>query len=115
RGPGAMALGVWAVETGRVAAPETGSADVVIDVPSGRVTARVHREDARVAAVDFVNVPSWVVAREVPVTTSLGEVRVTVAYGGAVYATPPAPPPCPPGPPAPPRCPHPPRPPHKVG
>jgi proline racemase len=23
----------------------------------------------------------------VPVTTSLGEVRVTVAYGGAIYAT----------------------------
>ena len=61
-----------------------------IDVPSGRVTARVHREDARVVAVDFVNVPSWVVARDVPVTTSLGEVRVTVAYGGAIYATLPA-------------------------
>ena len=67
-GHGTIALGVWAVETGRVAAPETGSVDVVIDVPSGRVTARVHREDARVVAVDFVNVPSWVVARDVPVT-----------------------------------------------
>jgi proline racemase len=89
-GHGTIALGVWAVETGRVAAPETGSADVVIDVPSGRVTARVHREDARVVAVDFVNVPSWVVARDVPVTTTLGEARVTVAYGGAIYATLPA-------------------------
>jgi proline racemase len=89
-GHGTIALGVWAVETGRVAAPETGSVDVVIDVPSGRVTARVHRADARVVAVDFVNVPSWVVARDVPVTTSLGEVRVTVAYGGAIYATLPA-------------------------
>jgi proline racemase len=56
---GTIALGVWAVDTGRVAAPETGSLDVVIDVPSGRVMARVHREDARVVAVDFVNVPSW--------------------------------------------------------
>ncbi len=63
---------------------------MVIDVPSGRVTARVHREDARAVAVDFVNVPSWVVARDVPVTTSLGEVRVTVAYGGAIYASLPA-------------------------
>ena len=89
-GHGTIALGVWAVETGRVAAPETGSVDVVIDVPSGRVTARVHRADARIVAVDFVNVPSWVVARDVPVTTSLGEVRVTVAYGGAIYATLPA-------------------------
>ena len=89
-GHGTIALGVWAVDTGRVAAPETGSVDVVIDVPSGRVTARVHREDARVVAVDFVNVPSWLVARDVPVTTSRGEVTVTVAYGGAIYATLPA-------------------------
>ncbi|MGR6964785.1 proline racemase family protein [Geodermatophilus sp. URMC 61] len=89
-GHGTIALGVWAVDTGRVAAPETGSTDVVIDVPSGRVTARVHRQDGRVVAVDFVNVPSWVVAREVPVTTSRGEATVTMAYGGAIYATLPA-------------------------
>jgi proline racemase len=89
-GHGTIALGVWAVETGRVAAPVTGSVDVVIDVPSGRVTARVHREGGRVVAVDFVNVPSWVIAGEVPVRTSRGEVRVTVAYGGAIYATLPA-------------------------
>jgi proline racemase len=89
-GHGTIALGVWAVETGRVAAPVTGSVDVVIDVPSGRVTARVHREGGRVVAVDFVNVPSWVIASEVPVRTSRGEVRVTVAYGGAIYATLPA-------------------------
>ncbi len=89
-GHGTIALGVWAVETGRVACPETGSVDVVIDVPSGRVTARVHREDSRVVAVDFVNVPSWVIATDVPVTTSRGKVSVTVAYGGAIYATLPA-------------------------
>lgn len=89
-GHGTIALGVWAVETGRVAAPATGSVDVVIDVPSGRVTARVHREDSRVVAVDFVGVPSWVVATDVPVVTSRGEVLVTVAYGGAIYATLPA-------------------------
>jgi proline racemase len=89
-GHGAIALGVWAVDTGRVAAPENGTVDVVIDVPSGRVTARVHREHARVVAVDFVNVPSWVVARDVPVSTSRGVVHVTVSFGGALYATLPA-------------------------
>jgi proline racemase/trans-L-3-hydroxyproline dehydratase len=89
-GHGTIALGVWAVESGLVAAPETGSVDVVIDVPSGRVSARVHREDARVVSVDFVNVPSWVVARDVPVPTSRGEVVVDVAFGGAIYATLPA-------------------------
>ncbi len=89
-GHGTIALGVWAVDTGLVPAPDTGSADVVIDVPSGRVTARVRREFGRTVAVDFVNVPRWVVAREVPVTTTRGEVTVTVAYGGAIYATLPA-------------------------
>jgi proline racemase len=89
-GHGTIALGVWAVESGQVAAPETGVVDVVIDVPSGRVTARVHIERSRVVAVDFVNVPSWVIAREVPVATSRGEVRASVAYGGAIYATLPA-------------------------
>jgi proline racemase len=89
-GHGTIALGVWAVETGRVTAPETGSVDVVLDVPSGRVVARVHRDDGRVVAVDFVNVPSWVVARDVTVTTTRGEVTVAVGYGGAIYATLPA-------------------------
>jgi proline racemase len=89
-GHGTIALGVWAVDAGLVAAPETGSAEVVVDVPSGRVTARVHREDGRVTGVDFVNVPSWVVARDVPVTTSRGAVTATVAFGGAIYATLPA-------------------------
>lgn len=89
-GHGTIALGAWAVETGLVAAPETGSVDVVIDVPSGRVTAQVHRIDGRTVAVDFVNVPSWVVAHDVPVSTTRGEVAVTVAYGGAIYATLPA-------------------------
>ncbi len=89
-GHGTIALGVWAVETGRVACPETGSVDVVIDVPSSRVAARVQRENSRVVAVDFVNVPSWVIATDVPVTTSRGKVSVTVAYGGAIYATLPA-------------------------
>src|SRR4051794_2237703 len=121
-GHGTIALGAWAVDTGRVPVPADGSVDVVVDVPSGRVTARVHRAGGgtrardlvnrpryvlapdgpgtpppgggrgaggaggRTVAVDFVNVPSYVLARDVPVTTSRGEVRVTVAYGGAIYA-----------------------------
>ena len=89
-GHGTIALGAWAVQTGRVTAPPDGAVDVMIDVPSGRVTARVHCEDARVAAVDFVNVASWVAATDVPVPTSRGPARVTVAYGGALYATLPA-------------------------
>src|SRR3954470_23448741 len=40
-GHGTIALGAWAVESGRVEAPDDADElDVTIDVPSGRVTAR---------------------------------------------------------------------------
>jgi proline racemase len=86
-GHGTIALGVWAVQTGRVSVSPTGLTEVVIDVPSGRVTARVHTEDQRITAVDFVNVPSYVVARDVPATTGSGEVSAAIAFGGAFYAS----------------------------
>ncbi len=85
-GHGTIALGVWAVETGMVQAPNEGRVDVTIDVPSGRVVARVHREGGQTTAVTFVNVPSFVIAENLPVRTPRGEVLVTTAFGGAVYA-----------------------------
>ncbi|OLB81679.1 MAG: proline racemase, partial [Actinobacteria bacterium 13_2_20CM_2_71_6] len=99
-GHGTIALGVWAVESGRVTAEpdgeHTGDAPgagmvtetvVTVDVPSGRVTARVRCRDSLVEMVTFRNVPSYVLARAVPVPTSSGTVEVDVAYGGAVYAS----------------------------
>lgn len=86
-GHGTIALGTWAVDTGLVTAPDDGAVDVVVDVPSGRVTARVHRAGGRTVAVDFVNVPSYVLARGLTVPTSRGAASVTLAYGGAVYAS----------------------------
>jgi proline racemase len=85
-GHGTIALGAWAVESGRVAAPEDGDADVTIDVPSGRVVARVRRRAGAIESVAFRNVPSFVVARDVPAAG----VGVDVAYGGAIYAFAPA-------------------------
>lgn len=85
-GHGTIALGVWAVDTGLVPAPETGTVDVVVDVPSGRVTARVSRAEGRVVGVEFVSVPAFVLARAVPVPTTRGEVLADVSFGGAVYA-----------------------------
>jgi proline racemase len=87
-GHGAIALGVWAVDTGRVPGPRRRQ--------RGRGHRRalgaghrpgVHRTRGRTVAVDFVNVPSYVLARDVPLATSRGEVAVTVAYGGAIYAS----------------------------
>ena len=89
-GHGTIALGTWAVESGMIEAASDGQTDVVIDVPSGRVTARVTCSGGQVAAVSFRNVPSYVVARGVEVVTSWGPVRADIGYGGCAYACVPA-------------------------
>ncbi len=85
-GHGTIALGAWAVDTGRVSAPDDGEVDVTIDVPSGRVVARVCRRAGATESVGFHNVPSYVIARGV----AAGDAEVDVAYGGAIYAFAPA-------------------------
>jgi proline racemase len=89
-GHGTIALGAWAVETGLVDAAPDGETEVAIDVPSGRVAARVRCAGGAVEAVTFRNVPAYVLARDVPVETSRGWLAVDVAYGGAIYASLPA-------------------------
>jgi proline racemase len=89
-GHGTIALGAWAVNTGLVEAAYDGDTDVVMDVPSGRVTARVTRAAGVVQRVAFRNVGSYVVGRDILVATSRGDVRVDVSYGGAIYASLPA-------------------------
>jgi proline racemase len=86
-GHGTIALGAWAVNSGRVAAAPDGDTDVVLDVPSGRVTARVSCVGGRVRRVTFGNVASYVLARKVPLSTSAGPVLVDLSYGGAIYAS----------------------------
>jgi proline racemase len=85
-GHGTIALGAWAVETGRVAAPRDGEVEITIDVPSGRVVARVRSRAGAVDGVAFRNVPAYVVERGV----DAAGVEVDVAYGGAIYAFAPA-------------------------
>jgi proline racemase len=90
-GHGTIALGTWAVESGLVDAPAEGVVDVSIDVPSGRVVARVARAGGAVRDATFRNVPSYVLARDALVDTArFGRLRVDVAYGGAIYACLPA-------------------------
>jgi len=86
-GHGTIALGAWAVQSGRVAAELDGDTDVVIDVPSGRVTARVSCKGGQVERVSFRNIASYVVARHVDVPTSRGAVVADISYGGALYAS----------------------------
>ncbi len=89
-GHGTIALGTWAVQTGMVEADPDGDTDVVIDVPSGRVTARVTCRTGRVQHVAFRNVPAYVLGRGVEVATDRGTVYADLSYGGAIYASVPA-------------------------
>ncbi len=63
--------------------PET---TVTFDAPAGPIMARASVEGDRVTGVAFANVPSYVIAADVPVRLASSEVRVTVAWGGAAYA-----------------------------
>jgi proline racemase len=86
-GHGTIALGVWAVQTGRVKAKPDGVTPVTIDVPSGRVIAHVKQVAGSVESVAFENVVSYPVKRSISLATSLGQVSVDVAFGGALYAS----------------------------
>jgi proline racemase len=71
------------------AAPD-GETEIAIDVPSGRVIARVRCAGGAVEAVTFRNVPAYPIARGVEVDTARGRLAVDVSYGGAIYASLPA-------------------------
>lgn len=89
-GHGTIALGAWAVRTGRVPSDPDGETVVTIDVPSGRVQARVRQSGGRIVDIVFRNVESRVLERGIPLSTSRGDVVVDLVFGGAVYATLPA-------------------------
>ncbi|MEO8219913.1 MAG: proline racemase family protein [Specibacter sp.] len=90
-GHGTIALGAWAVRSGLVPAPDDGDTDVVIDVPSGRVTAKVTTVGGVIDSITFCNVPSFVAARALEVQTAgYGALTVDVLWGGALYASLPA-------------------------
>jgi proline racemase len=73
-----------------VPAKPDGETDVVLDVPSGRVTARVSCVEGVVRRVTFRNVGAYVLGRDVEVATARGAVRADLSYGGAIYASVPA-------------------------
>jgi proline racemase len=85
-GHGTIALATYALEAGLVALrePET---ELTIDVPSGRLPVVVEVENGRVGRVRFRNVPSFVFAEGLTVSTTRGEVSADVSYGGAFYAS----------------------------
>lgn len=89
-GHGTIALGAWAVEEGLVEAAPDGETELAIDVPSGRVAARVRCAGGRPQSVVFGNVPTYVLERGVEVEAAGTRLRLDVAYSGAIYACLPA-------------------------
>jgi trans-L-3-hydroxyproline dehydratase len=84
-GHGTMALGFWAVSKGLVEVPDgEGKVDVVVDTPSGRVTARVAIKDGKPIYADFVNVSSYAVSEQVEMKVDGLEEKFSysMAYGG---------------------------------
>jgi trans-L-3-hydroxyproline dehydratase len=90
-GHGTIALGYWAVAHGLVHPNAGGRVDVVIDVPSGRVTARATFDDVgAVMHADFINVASYQLAPPVSLSIELlGKslsMNMILSFAGAVYA-----------------------------
>ena len=89
-GHAVIALGRWAVDSGRVAsqAPETA---VCIQCPCGLVRTAVAIENGRAGAVRFRSVQAFTFARQrIVETRDWGPLEVDIAYGGAFYAVLPA-------------------------
>jgi trans-L-3-hydroxyproline dehydratase len=91
-GHGTIALGRYAVAKGLVESIQEGPVKVIIDVPSGRVTAEVVFKNSKVVHVNFINVPSYQYAKDLPVNISIPgketlQLKVDVSWGGASCAS----------------------------
>ena len=86
-GHGTIALATWAADSGLVQPGGEAETTIAIDVPSGRVRARIRWEGGRADSVTFRNVPSFVQARGVAVKAGPGTLHADIAFGGAYYAS----------------------------
>ncbi len=85
-GHGVIALVTAVLETGLVKKKEKNPV-LRLDTPAGRVTATAWRKQGRVERVSFLNVPSFVYARDKWIDVEgIGRVSCDVAFGGAFYA-----------------------------
>jgi trans-L-3-hydroxyproline dehydratase len=81
-----IALTKLVIETGLVRKDDD-QAQIIFNVPAGKVHARAVIENGQVREASFRNVPSFLYLRDQSVDVpGLGLVRFDVAYGGAFYA-----------------------------
>lgn len=91
-GHGTIALGRYAAAKGLVQSVQDGAVKVIIDVPSGRVSAEVNFANGKVVHVNFINVSSYQFAKDLPVTVSIPgsetlQLKVDLSWGGATCAS----------------------------
>jgi proline racemase len=91
-GHATIAIGRWALDSGRIASPANGVTRFMLEVPCGLVSVEVApgaTEDAPL--VSFDSVPSFASQlNEKVMVEGIGEVRFDIAFGGAYYAILPA-------------------------
>jgi proline racemase len=85
-GTNSVAVATVLLETGAV--PITGAiTELLLEPPAGLIKARAHCSNGRVNRVDLVNVDSFCTALDVPIDVpGCGRLKVSVAFGGMVYA-----------------------------
>jgi trans-L-3-hydroxyproline dehydratase len=90
-GHGVIALVTALIEAGAIA-PTGPQMPINLDTPAGLVRATAHcDDDGRVERVSFLNVPSFVYARDLTIELpEIGQITVDIAFGGAFYAIVPA-------------------------
>jgi proline racemase len=89
-GHGTIALGYWAIANKVIAIPDGAkTVDVVVDVPSGKVVAKMNMANGKPTHSDFINVPSYQFSKSLSIEVLSRDIAVEVdlAFSGAVYAT----------------------------
>lgn len=84
-GHGSIALATAAIEQGWVQSVE-GETSILFDIPLGQIEVRVMVKDGEVEHAIYKGVPSFVHESDVLVQTSLGLVKVDIAFGGVFFA-----------------------------
>lgn len=84
-GHGIIAVVTAAIETG-ILRLEGPNERIVIDSPAGRIIAHATVKESLVHSVSFENVPSFVLAHDVPIEWGGRNFSVDISFGGAFYA-----------------------------
>lgn len=85
-GHGTIGAVTVAIETGIIEKKEPVT-DILLDTPAGEVRVKAEVTENRVKKVSFVNVPSYVVQTNVPMSIpAVGDIEIDIAFGGSFFA-----------------------------